>query len=208
MKIIKPSVELIWITPNAEKIVEMAGRLCYKSEPSITENSYISFIKNLIKNKHESVLEHAVACMKFITTRDATHQLVRHRLCSYSEMSQRYCNFSKEKFGSEIDIIQPEDIDELRDKNSYDNWYNSCKTSEFHYMNLLDNNINPEVARAVLPNCIKTEIVCTANFRQWRHMFKIRRHSSADKPIRLIMNLAFDILYKECPTVFEDLKHE
>jgi thymidylate synthase (FAD) len=107
MKIIKPNAQLLWVTPNAEEIIERAGRVCYKSEDKITNESSFKFIKMLLDRKHEAVLEHACASILFICDRGVTHELVRHRLASYCQESTRYCNYGLAKFSNEISVIEP-----------------------------------------------------------------------------------------------------
>lgn len=85
MRIVAPSAELLWITPNAEQVIEAAGRTCYKSEDRITPTSAARFIRMIIKSGHHSVLEHASASFRFVCDRGVTHEMVRHRLASYSQ---------------------------------------------------------------------------------------------------------------------------
>lgn len=193
MKIIKPSVELLSITPNAEELIETAGRLCYKSNKDTRRpNSYIPFINNLIKSGHLSVLEHGTMSFKFTTDRSVTHQLVRHRLASYSQSSQRYCNYSKDKFNNEITFIEPY---------SYSGWGSIAQAKfinyltfvEQTYIDLIKEGLKAEQARSVLPNCTMTEIIVTANLRQWKHIFDLRCKKDAQDDIRFLMIKARDI---------------
>lgn len=201
MKIIKPSVQLLWITPNAAKMIERAGRICYKSEDLITDDSANKFVKKIIERGHLAVIEHAVASLLFICDRGVTHELVRHRLVSYCQESTRYCNYSKDKFGNEISVIQPPNLD----SNSLNVWRMACDNAERAYFALLEENVSPQIARSVLPNCLKTEIVATANFREWRHILKLRTSQAAHPQIKEVMDMAKIILQKECPIIFEDL---
>lgn len=196
MNIVSPSATLIWVTPNAEKIIEEAGRTCYKSEDKITEESSKKFIKMIMKRGHESVLEHASASFRFVTTRFTTHQLVRHRLFSYSQESQRYCNYTKGKFGSELTFVRPLDIenDEV--------WKESMKRAEQDYQKMIDMGYPPQDARTVLPSSCKTEIVTTGNFRNWRHFLKLRMSSHAQSDIRYLAQEVFSILSSIAPNVF------
>jgi thymidylate synthase (FAD) len=214
MKIIKPSVELLWITPNAEKIIERAGRVCYKSEDLITEESSKKFIENILKRGHEAVIEHAGASLLFICDRGVTHEIVRHRLVSYCQESTRYCNYSKDKFGNELTFIQPcffrdEDIEKTQEGYDIDMklvvWKTAMKEAEEYYKSMINLGSTPQEARSVLPNSLKTEIVCTTNFREWKHILKLRTSSAAHPQIREVMEIAKEILKEECPTVFGDL---
>jgi len=204
MKIVKPSAELIWITSDAEKIIEKAGRVCYKSEDNITTNSYEKFIKILINRGHESILEHASASFKFICDRGVSHELVRNRIASFAMESTRFCNYGKDKFDNQITVIEPP---YLNDRERLI-WIESCEISEKCYLELLKSQ-TPEIARSVLPTCLKTEVVVTANLREWRHIFKLRKFGTSGVPhpqIKEIMDIAFDLIIKECPVIFEDLK--
>lgn len=201
MKIIKPSVKLLNITTNAEKLIELAGRVCYKSEDLITEESSTKFIQNIIKRGHEAVLEHANASLLFICDRGVTHELVRHRLVAYCQESTRYCNYSKDKFNNQLTFIEPPDLD----KNSKIIWNFCCEYAEESYLKLIEAGVSPQIARSVLPNSLKTEIVATANMREWRHIFKLRTSEFAHPQIKEVMLLAKDILKKECPNIFRDI---
>ena len=110
MNIIQPSATLEWITPNAMQIIEKAGRVCYKSETKISNDSAESFIKNILKRGHESVIEHASASFRIITDRGITHEIVRHRIASFSQESTRYCNYSNAKFNNAISVIEPPEL--------------------------------------------------------------------------------------------------
>jgi thymidylate synthase (FAD) len=204
MKIIKPSVELLWATPNAIEAIERAGRTCYKSEDKITEDSANKFVEMLIKRGHEAMIEHASASLLFVCDRGVTHEIVRHRMASYAQESTRYCSYASAKFGSEITVIEPPDLTMPQ----YEVWEASMNESEQSYLDLIKLGVTPQIARGVLPNSLKTEIVVTANFREWRHIFKLRTAKTAHPQMREVMNIAFDMLVKEFPIVFADLKQE
>jgi thymidylate synthase (FAD) len=201
MKIIKPSVELLWITPNAEKMIERAGKVCYKSEDSITDDSAKLFVQKILERGHEAVIEHASASLLFICDRGVTHELVRHRLVSYCQESTRYCNYGKDKFGKEITVIEPPGLNDLT--RSF--WKQSVEETETQYMNLIDSGVSPQIARSVLPNCLKTEIIVTANFREWRHILKLRTSPAAHPQIREVMEITKKILQEQCPNLFGGL---
>ena len=204
MKIIEPSAELLWITPDAEKQIEKAARVCYKSEDRMTQESHKKFIKSLIDNEHSAMLEHACASIKFICDRGVSHELVRHRMASFAMESTRYCNYTKDKFDNEINVIKPELIEE---EDHYSFWQDVCEISEEKYFILVGEHYGnrPEMARAVLPTCLKTEIIVTTNMREWRHIIKLRTSDRAHPQMRELMNMALNILSKQCPVVFEDL---
>jgi thymidylate synthase (FAD) len=200
MKIVKPSATLLWITPDAEKMIERAGRVAYKSEDLITEGSAGKFIHMIIEKGHEAVIEHASASILFVCDRGVTHEMVRHRIASYVQESTRYCNYGKEKFGKEITVIQPPFDTEEQVRN----WTNAMRISESAYLTLIDASCKPQIARSVLPTCLKTEIIMTANFREWRHFFKLRTAPAAHPQMREIAKMAAALLVPHAPTVFAD----
>lgn len=209
MQIREHSVALIHATPNAEKVIEMAGRLCYKSEDRITEDSHIKFIKMLLDpaKAHESVLEHASAGFIIGTDRGITHELVRHRIASFSQTSTRYVNYSKEKFGKEISVVKPVYLvappEGYKDR-AFDSWYDACLSAEKCYMEMVEEGVAPQVARSVLPTCTFSEIAMTANLREWRHFLKLRLSPAAHPDMRVVAGLIRDELVCIAPTVFEE----
>ena len=203
MQIIKPSVELFHSTPNPEQVIERAGRICWKSEDRITEDSHVAFI-NMIKSKnHASVLEHASAGFIVTTDRGISHEIVRHRLCAYSQVSTRYCNYGKDKFGGEISVIKPVDLTE--GSSEYLDWMYACQVAEDSYLEMLRRGAKPQTARAVLPTCLATEIAWTANFREWLHICDLRGSAAAHPDIRVVINQIKPLLVALAPTVFDSL---
>lgn len=204
MKIVNQSIEVLTKTPyeDAVRLVEEAGRTCYKSESKGTVEGAEKFIKGIIKRGHESVIEHFTITVRVITDRGTTHQIVRHRLASYSQESTRYCNYSKDKFGNEITVIKPS-FDE--DSLNYKNWKSCCEDSEIAYLHLLGDGATPEQARAVLPTCLKTELVMTMNAREWRHFLKMRLDKAAQKEIRDLAQMILDQFKERYPVFFEDM---
>ena len=207
MKIVEQSVELVLYEGiNGYDIIEhleKVGRTCYKSEEKIKEGSADKFIRGIVKSGHGSVIEHASLTVKFITSRDVTHQVVRHRVASMAQESQRYCNYSLGKFGEEVVFVRPVYL--LEGTNAYSTWEKSCGIAESAYFMLIDEGCTAEEARSVLPNCAKTELMMTANLREWRHFFEVRCDHHAQLPIRL---LAIDLLKQMTnliPVVFDDL---
>ena len=169
MKIVEPSVFLKWITPNALQVIEAAGRVCYKSENNISESSATPFISNIMKRGHTSVIEHAAASFRIITDRGVTHEMVRHRIASFSQESTRYCNYTNDKFNNEISVIEPPAMSDT----CRQSWYKACETAEKEYFNMLAAGATPQIARSILPTCLKTEIIMTCNFREWVHFLKL-----------------------------------
>lgn len=201
MKIVSPSVTLLWITPEPEFQIETAGRTCYKSEDKITEDSAQQFSRKMRKAGHHAMIEHAVASFRIITDRGITHEVVRHRLASYAQESTRYCNYSANKFGNECSFIEPPGLTSEQKLE----WESACITAEQHYFKMLESGCSPQIARSVLPNCLKTEIVMMANLREWRHFISIRATKAAHPQIRPIANKVWKILMELAPSVFEDL---
>ena len=209
MRIIKPYVEpTVPLAPAEDlyRIVEAGGRTCYLSE-AVEGDTPAKFIQRAIKRGHESILEHATISLRFICDRGISHELVRHRLASYSQESTRYCNYSNWKFGNEITVIEPCFWEE--NSPEYQIWKRACEFSETMYMDLLDEEATPQQARSVLPNSLKTEIVVTMNIRNWRHFFQMRYFGVAGTPhpqMVEVAKMAFDLLYSHYPVFFEDLK--
>lgn len=201
MKIVEPSVELLWHTEAPELQIEKAGRTCYKSEDKITEDSAKKFVAVLRKSGHHAMIEHAVASFRIITDRGITHEIVRHRIASYAQESTRYCNYSKDKFGNECTFIKPPNLNE----DQLCIWRRACEDTEDFYFQLLDEGCSPQIARSVLPNCLKTEIVMMANLREWRHFIKLRGSQAAHPQIRLIALWIWTELMRIAPSAFEDL---
>lgn len=205
MKIIKPSVEIISDVSGEAvlKHLELCGRTCYKSEGKITDDSFAGFIKGIIKRGHEAVLEHFSITVRFICDRGVSHEIVRHRLASYCQESTRYCNYSKDDFDSEIAVIEPFYL--TPDTFAYDEWKQACMRAESAYFHLLDWGCSPQEARAVLPNSLKTEVVMTANIREWRHFFKLRCAKAAHPQMREVATPLLNLMQKKLPILFDDI---
>lgn len=207
MKCIKASYEIF--TDLSDPIttilkpIERAGRICYKSENNITDDSCITFCKNILNRGHEAVIEHSQLSVKFTIDRAIANELVRHRIASYCQESSRYCNYSKNKFGNEIKVIIPEELE--NDVVNYSVWYESCMHSENAYMALLSNNVKPELARNVLPLSTATEIIVTTNIREWRQIFRLRASQFAHPQMRSIMISLLKELKEKIPVLFDDI---
>lgn len=206
MKIIEPSVELINAPSYSSvlSLVEQAGRTCYKTEDKIKEGSAEEFVRNILKRGHEAVIEHASLTVRFICDRGVSHEIVRHRLAAYCQESTRYCNYSKDRFCGEITVIKPSTFD----KNTpvYNIWKRSCQMAETAYFDLLGEGCTPQEARSVLPNSLKTEVVMTADMREWRHFIRLRCAPAAHPDMRVVAGLLFDLLKSTYPVFFEDIE--
>lgn len=205
MNIIKPSYELITPINYQETLreLELIGRVCYKSEDRITADSAEKFIAKIVASGHGSVIEHSRITVKFICDRGVTHELVRHRIASYSQESTRYCNYCKDKFGSELTFIRPYFWE--NDPEKYALWKETMQATEDGYNRLIAAGAKPEEARSVLPNSLKTEIVVTMNLREWRHFFSLRTASRAHPQIREIAVPLLRELGERMPVFFRDL---
>jgi thymidylate synthase (FAD) len=275
----KPSVEKMFITPNAELFIERVARTCYKSEdklecgnpecvgghlplfttdgpkvqyatiacPACAEragkfirerlmggdalpNAFLDHLRERItalssggvffsdksqqalremilgqvfRPQHTPMVEFGEAIFRTVTDRGVTHEIVRHRLCSYAQESTRYCNYSKGKFGSQIAIIDCQDADGLTEAQRY------ARLSLYEHMERVykaetDAGISPQIARDVLPNILKTEIIWKANFAEWRHILKMRFSKKAHPHMYYIAGLIRPMLKEAAPNVFFD----
>lgn len=214
MKVIKPGYEILTdITGNELKLIELAGRTCYKSEDKITDDSAKKFVSNIIKRGHEAMLEHSILSVKFVCDRGVSHELVRHRLASFAQESTRYCNYSKDKFGNELTFIEPfffrrKGTSDRDNGALYNIWVDACEFSENTYLRMLELGATPQEARSVLPNSIKTEVVVTMNYREWRHFFKLRAARAtgpAHPQMEEIARPLLEEVKRLIPVVFDDI---
>lgn len=206
---------------NELQHIEKIGRVCYKSEDKITENgeSAKKFVSMLIKRGHEAMIEHSSLSVKFTVDRGVSHELVRHRIASFAQESTRYVNYSLDKFGSEVNVI------DIRDGMILDNkvksltcgelsliveeWGSAMVDAERHYMKMLELGATPQIARSVLPNSTKTEITLTANYREWRNFFKLRTNKTTVHPQMLEVTIPLlNELKTKLPVVFDDINTE
>jgi thymidylate synthase (FAD) len=212
LTIVEPSYEILKAPTQEDlKFIELCGRTCYKSEDRITDTSASKFVRGLRESRHESVIEHVSATVKFIGSRSFSHQLVRHRLASYSQESQRFCNCAKKgftficpaKIGIPEGTYQHPYPENFTAKQLY--WL-KCRFQECcEYMEAIESGMKPEDARECLPNATKTEIVMTCNLRTWRHVFKERCAPAAQAPIRKLMQGVLREFNATVPEIFEDL---
>jgi len=217
MFLVDPSFELRdcdWL--QVLRSIEDAGRLCKKSKSSSDIEETKNFCRRMLVSGHESVIEHGVMSVRFIVDRGISHEIVRHRLASFSQESTRYCNYG----GGVSFVIPPwvkvkpgryDDIDDQKllasdmEKTSVW-WMEAMKYAEDMYCKLLDRgDWSPQQARSVLPNSLKTEIVVTANIREWRHIFRLRCSKAAHPQMREIMWPLFKTARYRIPVLFDDL---
>ena len=208
MKIIEPSVELV-NAPSYETLlstVEQAGRVCYKSEDKIADGSAEGFISGIIKRGHEAVLEHGSITVRFICDRGVSHEIVRHRLAAYCQESTRYCNYSQEKFGTEVTFIRPLFFD--KGTPAFRMWEGAMERCETAYFDLLNEGYGPQEARSVLPNSLKTEVVMTADLREWRHFLRLRTGKAAHPQMRQVALMLLEQLREAYQIFFADVVAE
>jgi thymidylate synthase (FAD) len=206
MKIVNAGFEIIDAIDGEEvlKKIEIVARVCYKSEDKITEGSAYRMVQALIARGHEAMLEHFSFSVKFTVDRGVSHEIVRHRVASFAQESTRYCNYGK---SGDVSFIKPCYLE--YDTPAFDNWAEDMMRAEKAYLRMLDEGLTPQEARAVLPNSLKTEIVMTANIREWRHFFKLRAVGVTGKPHPQMLEVALPLL-EHCktmiPVVFDDLE--
>ena len=205
MRIIEPSHEILHV-PDGEFIIrhlELAARTCYKSEDRITPTSGKELLTRIVALGHESVLEHVSLSVRLVCDRGITHEIVRHRLCSFSQESTRYANYARDRFGREITVIRP--FFWTEDSDRYAIWVRAMEQVETAYLTLIDAGATAQEARSVLPNSLKTEIVVTANVREWRHVLGLRCAGPSHPQMRQLMLPLLRELHDRVPLVFDDL---
>lgn len=180
-----------------------AARICYKSPELKTREDQESFLRRIRDRGHYTPFEHSILSVIFITNRGVSHELVRHRLVSPNQESTRYCNYSKDKFEHSVRFIKDTSIPE----SEIGAWLNDCELCEERYFGRLDKGYTPDRARGVLNNDVKTEIKITANYREWRHIFKLRcDNKHAHYQMVELMKPLFDEVCAELPCVFDDIR--
>jgi thymidylate synthase (FAD) len=221
MELIKPyaKIEDEFDGQEMVKRIERAGRTCYKSEDRITEGSAEAFCKMILKRGHETVIEHEKVTVRFVCDRGVTHEIVRHRVASYSQESTRYVNYGNKDHIQFVipcwcpDLIPgvlviPRYTNEITTDQATVSWLHAISFAEDSYQQLILQGWRPEQARSVLPNSLKTEIVMTANLREWRHFFKLRTSAAAHPQMREVASMLLNEFQKRIPWIFDDLSPE
>lgn len=200
------------------KHIEQVARTCYKSEDKITPDgeSAKKMVRNLIAAGHEAMIEHSTLSVKFIVDRGVSHEIVRHRIASFAQESTRYCNYTKDKFDNQISVInigngmrddpKMSNIDTAIEVSSV--WVDAMIEAEKAYNKLIELGASPQIARSVLPNSTKTEVVMTANYREWRNFFKLRTSRAAHPQIREVAIPLLNELKQKLPVIFDDIEAE
>lgn len=212
MRVIKAGYEILDPLNGAKilKKIEKVARVCYKSEDKIGEGTAEKMVRALIKSNHLAMLEHFSFSVKFIVDRGVSHEIVRHRVASFAQESTRYCNYGTK--GGEITVIEPCYLSDNSSENwhkKYGAWESACVEAEECYLAMLNAGSTPQEARAVLPTSLKTEVVMTANLREWRHFFSLRACGSTGKPHPQMLEVAVPLLKElkeRIPAVFDDLE--
>lgn len=210
---IKPSAEILSGKNYHQMLenIERIGRVCYKSEDAIHPGSAEQFIRNIIARGHESVIEHESISVRVVCDRGVSHEIVRHRIASYSQESTRYCNYTRDKFGSQLVCIDIAtgfryNLEDPADRKKYDIWTKAMEAAEGFYFQLIEAGARPEEARSVLPNSLKTEIVMTMNLREWRHFLRLRSSKRAHPQIAEIASALLEEFSARYPVFFADLR--
>lgn len=206
MKIVEPSYEIVRISGvGIEELqaLEYVARKCYKSGRYADQggDSARRLIRMLVVNGHEAMLEHGVMTVHFICDRGVSHELVRHRIASFAQESTRYCNYSKDHFGNEISVIKPRFAE---DSEAYKLWHGTMLVCEAAYMEMIEDGCTAQDARSVLPNSLKTEVIMTANWREWRNVFKLRCAKDAHPDMRDLMVPLCLEMQERIPILFDD----
>jgi len=199
MQIVNPSIEILKVDLNPLQLLETAGRTCYKSEDKITEDSAAKFIQMILDRGHETVIEHCGATVRFICDRGVSHELVRHRIATFSQESTRYVNYSKKGMQFIKPCFLPEDCDDFK------LWERHMADCEKQYNIAIACGWKPEEARALLPNSLKTEVVMTCNFREWRLFFKQRTSKFAHPQMREVAIPLLKEMQKCVPVIFDGI---
>jgi thymidylate synthase (FAD) len=209
MLIIKPSFHIESPIDGQAmlKRIEAAGRTCYRSEGRIAPGSAPDFVRRIMRRGHQSVIEHESVTVRFICDRGVSHELVRHRLASYSQESTRYCDYSPDGRVGGLVFILPRWL-ESEQSPGYGVWEASLRAAEHAYISLRSQGWTPQQARAVLPNSLKTEIVMTANLREWRHVFQMRADVAAHPQMRELMVPLLAEFKRRIPVIFDDIYPE
>ena len=209
MNIVEQSHEIITdISEGGVKeleLIERCGRIAYQSHKKNPNHDFVitkKFVRGLIKLGHESVLEHGSMTVIFVTDRAVANELVRHRIASYTQESTRYCDY--DKMG--LTFIRPVDVP--RETMRTSRWYAECGQDEWTYNAMRVEGKKPEEARAILPLCLKTEIAVTTNWREWRHILRLRTERHAHPQMRALMLPLLEELKARIPVLFDDIKEE
>lgn len=206
-QIMKPDLDDPNMYTDILREITEIGHTAYKSSAKVTDEKAEEFVRRLIRDGHESVLEHVNMRVKFIVDRGISHELVRHRLASFTQESTRYCNYSQDKFENEITVIRPCFLQDSS-TGAFNSWSRAMVDCENAYFMLLHQGCTPQEARSVLPNSLKTEVVMTTNLRELRHILNLRAAGTTGKPHPQMLEVMVPLLNElrlKLPALFEDI---
>lgn len=190
------------------KKIEWCARISHRSEDKVTAESYSRFVRFVVMEKGDwSVTEHASVTCDFLVDRGITHEIVRHRLFSFTQESTRFCNYGKKD--GQISVISPlnylDTSTEIEESNNYSIWERGIFDAETSYLQLLDKKVSPQIARGVLPNSLASRIIITGNLRNWRHFFLMRTSKEAHPQMREVTIPLLKEFQEKIPILYEDI---
>lgn len=206
MKLIKANTVIMAHTQDMELVIEQAIRVCYKSEDRIEPGSAEKIIRTIMDKHHESTIEHALITVRFVNDRGISHEEVRHRISSFSQESTRFCCYGKDKFDNELNIIDIRGGFPEMGEERFLVWLDGMQYAEKTYLKMLELGATAQEARSVLPNSLKTELVWSANPRQWRAIFKLRTSAAAHPQIAEVMVPLLREFKEKWPVLFGDIE--
>jgi thymidylate synthase (FAD) len=220
MKVVLPKVDLLTNDcDRAANKIEVAARTCYKSEDLITDRSAEQLVKKLIERGHEAMIEHFSVTFRVLCDRGVSHELVRHRIMSFAQESTRYVSYQHGDMEFVLPSVyksayveylgrfnEPEQHPTQSQIDCFRQWRQACEVCEISYKRMMELGAKPQEARSVLPNSLKTEIIMTANLREWRHFIKLRTAKAAHPDMRVVAKKIYEILLREIPVVFADIE--
>lgn len=201
MKLIKPSANIINVSGDLQTI-ELSARTCYKSEDKITEGSAERLVKTLVDRGHGAMLEFVDVTVKFITDRGIANEIVRHRIASFAQESTRYVNYKNK----EMEFIMPLCIEDSDNEILINNFVFICEDAELNYNGYIHAGLKPQDARAILPLCLKTELIMKTNLRSWKNFFNLRTDKAAHPEMRRITIPLLMKFKEKFPIIFDDLE--
>lgn len=206
MRIVEPWIQVEKFDgKQIMKRIERACRTCYRSEGSITEDSYKKLLKNCLTRGHESVLEHEKITVRIYSDIGSYKDLTRHRFASFSVESTRYCSYNKDKYGNEVAFMNPVYIE---DKEVYEVWKKTMEEAEKGYIKMKELGATTDMCREVLPHSTAAEYTMTANIREWKHILSLRANNHVHPSIRQILIPLLKLFKEEMPDIFDDVAYD
>ena len=208
MKIVKPYAKILSLENLYDGIVllrscETAARVSHRSEERMTLDSWDKFLRFVVMTKGDfSVIEHRSVTVEAVVDRGITHEIVRHRIGSYTQESTRFCNYNK---SGEIKIICPFTSDGNTLIPGYHAWGDAMRSAENFYLSMIDQGCSPQIARSVLPNSLASKIWITFNLRQWRLFFLMRTSIETHPQMLDVMVPLLDEFKQKVPIFYEDI---